>query len=116
MADVMHAEVDNTYVQNFDEHVMRMVQQSVCAHGEVVKTQSHLMWLHREYSKVLVRSLELDRREADIVRRENALRRDGRKSRGARNDAKLAGHAGESGREPKGQSSRRAGVDANGDK
>lgn len=60
------------YAQGFEEHVAYMVQTALNVHGEWA-TQSHLAWLHRMYCKMLVRTLELDRREQDIARREAAM-------------------------------------------
>ena len=60
------------YAQGFDEHVSYMVQSVFAANGEY-PTQSHFAWLHRMYSRVLLRSLELDRREAELAQREAAL-------------------------------------------
>ena len=69
-----------TYARNFDEHVMHTVNCVLNAHGEWA-TPSHTAWLHRMFSRVLLRQIELDRRENDLMRREAALHRNGRKSR-----------------------------------
>ena len=75
---------EDAYAQGFDEHVSYMVQSVMAAHGEW-PTQSHLAWLHRMYSRVLLRQLELDRREQDLARREAAFQRPARKSRRGKN-------------------------------
>lgn len=62
------------YAQTFDEHVHTMVQDALVRHNESV-TASHMQWLHRQFARVLVRTLELDRREAELVQRERALAR-----------------------------------------
>lgn len=73
------------FAQSFDEHVAHMVQNVLTDHDEY-PTQSHFAWLHRLYSRVLLRTLELDRREADLARREAAFQRNGKKSRRGGND------------------------------
>ena len=60
------------YAQNVDEHIAVMLQNVLAQHNEWC-TVSHMQWLHRQYSRVLVRSLELDRREQELVQRERAL-------------------------------------------
>ena len=60
--------------QSFDEHVTNKITSILEQTGEVITT-SHLMWLQRQYAKVLVRSLELDRREEELTRREAAQKR-----------------------------------------
>ena len=72
------------YAQSFDDHVAFMVQSVLSDNNEMV-THSHFAWLHRMYSRVLVRTLELDRREADIERRERAFQRNAKKSTRSRN-------------------------------
>ena len=67
-----HAAPPQQYAQCMDEHVAYMVQSVLHAHGEFA-TPSHLAWLHRMYSRVLLRTLELDRRELDLQRREAAV-------------------------------------------
>lgn len=63
-----------SYAQGFDEHVSYVVQSVMAAHNEW-PTQSHLAWMHRMYSRVLLRTLELDRREQELARREQELAR-----------------------------------------
>ena len=58
--------------QSFDEHVSAMVKSAMDERGEWA-TASHLAWVQRMYSRALVRTLELDRREADLARREADL-------------------------------------------
>lgn len=72
------------YAEGFDEHVGYMLQSVLNAHGEWA-TASHMAWLHRMYSRVLLRTLELDRREQEIRRREDALRHTPQKSRRGKN-------------------------------
>lgn len=76
-------EVPTPYAQGFDQHVNYMLQTVLEAHGEWA-THSHMAWLHRKYSQVLVRSLELDRREQDLIRREAAFQQRNQKSRRSR--------------------------------
>lgn len=59
-----------TPARSYDEHVASMVQSVMIAHNDPMPTDSHLAWMHRMYSKVLLRTLELDRREAELGRRE----------------------------------------------
>ena len=60
------------YAQSVDEHIACMLQNVLVQHGEWC-TVSHMQWLHKQYSRILVRSLELDRREQEIFQRERAL-------------------------------------------
>lgn len=70
----MSPEADQYQAQSFDEHVGAMLQSVLQAHGEWA-TPSHMAWLHRMYSRVLLRQLELDRREQDLWQREQSLAR-----------------------------------------
>ena len=81
----------DVHAQCFEDHVMQTVHDAMSSRQEHLESSSHLMWLYRQYYKVLVRTLELDRREADIARREAALTRTPRKSRGARNHGDTGG-------------------------
>ena len=58
----------------FDEHVWHVVQDVLNRNRETVNP-SHMLWLQRQTSRNLVRTLELDRREAELNRREANLRR-----------------------------------------
>ena len=71
--------------QTFEDHVSFMVQSVLNEHNEQV-TPSHFTWLHRMYSRVLVRSLELDRRESELAKREAALHRHPKKYQRGKND------------------------------
>lgn len=66
--------------QTFDEHVSATLQ-GVLAEDGVAVSASHMHWLHRQYARILVRTLELDRREHELEKREHVQRRT-RKSRG----------------------------------
>ena len=71
-----------TTPQTFDEHVAATLQGALAEEGVYV-TASHMHWLHRQYARVLVRTLELDRREHELEKRERDLvQRRPRKSRG----------------------------------
>lgn len=83
-----------TVPQSLDEFVANAVHAALQEHGEVVTT-SHLNWLHRQYSRVLVRTLELDARERDLARREHAARGAGRKSRRGGHHSHPSSHDGE---------------------
>lgn len=72
------------HAQTFDEHVAYMLQAVLQSHNEW-PTHSHMAWLHRMYSRVLLRTLELDRREQDLQRREAAFQRTPQKSRHKKN-------------------------------
>ena len=76
------------YAQTFDDHVHLAVQYAVAAdvygaphqvpQGADPETgwplsAAHLCWLHRQYARVLTRTLELDRRENLLCRRETAF-------------------------------------------
>ena len=71
------------YASSLDEHVHGMVHSVLASHNEWA-TQSHLAWLQRMYTRVLLRTLELDRREMDLARREAAFARGPKKSRRGR--------------------------------
>ena len=84
----------------FDEHVAYAVNSLLarddecagasahaCTLGGASTVSSHFAWVHRMYSRALLRTLELDRRahdldrrEADLARREGSLKRASRKS------------------------------------
>ena len=72
------------YASSLDEHVHGMVHSVLASHNEWA-TQSHLAWLQRMYTRVLLRTLELDRREMDLARREAAFARGPKKSRRGKN-------------------------------
>lgn len=72
------------YASTLEEHVQGMVTSVLAAHNEWT-TASHLAWLQRMYSRALLRTLELDRRELDLARREAAFGRAPKKSRRGKN-------------------------------
>ena len=78
------------YASGFDEHIHNTVQSMLHAdHSIPTTTASHLVWLQRMYTRVLIRQLELDRREEELARREAAaaaLKPAPQKSRRARNN------------------------------
>ena len=68
----------------FDEHVWHVVQDVLHRNRETVNP-SHMLWLQRQTSRNLVRTLELDRREAELNRREANLRRQRQKCHAGNN-------------------------------
>lgn len=63
---------DSECAQTFDEHVFMTVQ-STAQPTSTDLSQSHLQWLHRMYYRVMLRQLELDRREDSLNQREAAI-------------------------------------------
>jgi hypothetical protein len=66
-------EEDGSVNIDIDAIVASMVsRQPLC--GQAEASQSHVLWLSREVRKLMVRHLDLTRREGIVSRREEALR------------------------------------------
>lgn len=61
-------------------HIAAVISSVVAENNEILPN-SHMMWLHRQYTKVLLRQLELDRREKLLLNREKALNNSQRTAR-----------------------------------